>query len=1122
MGRLLTEAGGGLLNEAGGALLTEVPPPPFPAAPLDLRGELLLGTTWTDFTTWAYQRAGTQAPVKITRGRPDESAQANPAKCSWQWNNRDGRFSPKNPLSPYYGLLGRNTPVRWSVPAAAPYLRLESLGYAACNDSTAIDVSGSIELRIGLKLTDWQGCILACKWDGGGCWAWGIDPQGQLFFAWYDSGGVYRVVWSSQPVLFAAGDFALAVTMDAPTGTVTFYSSDSIDGTFTQIGTAASGSGGAATTIAVNHGSRLQVGYSVNFTPPQLYGRVYEFRMYDGIAMSHQVLDGTGQPVLDGAGQPVLDGSAGTTAADAAFTTLPAGTTAWTDGQGNAWSLAGGAELSGRDYRFHGELSSQPPKWDVTGADQWVAAQAAGPLRRLQQASNNAMSAMRRAISLQSGSLRPVAYWPMEDAKGASQLGAAIGSYPMTFTASPAPSLASDSTFAASASIPSLNGARLQGQVAPYVATGTWTVRFLLKVATSGDTGTLLRVVTAGGAIVYVNMEAGGAMEMTVYAPDGTEHSTGFFSFVGAATGVWCSVEAQPASGGGVRYSLVTVQPGASSGGDASLTVADETAGAGVVRLVQFAPQAGFSGTVVGHCSVQSAWSSLFTLGQPLNAWTGELAATRYARLAAENGYACRVIGLPAYSAPMGPQGQATLTSLLQECEAADLGMAFEPRQVLALGYRTLASMCNQPAALSLDYAASQPGGVSGNGSDSGLDPTYDDQLSKNDWTVTRGAASGSQGGTWQAQLDDGSPMSTGEPPDGIGDYASTKTVNVATDAQLPDVAGWMVHEGTVDEARWPAIPVNLARPEVAALRDAVAAVDCGDHVTLLNAPDQVLYDPVEQLAYGFTEQLGGFRWVITYNCVPEDAFETGVLDDPVRGRCDTSGSFLSAAAAATAATLAVASSGIPWTTDPADFPFDLEVGGERVTATAATAPAATLGTADGTFESGVAAWLPGGGTVAQVNFQPHSGTYCAQVTASGTAEVTLEPVAADRVAVIQGVPYTAAMWVRAASATGLAPTIWWFDASGTYLSASAGPVATVTAWARLSVTAVPPDDAAYALYGPAWPSPTAAAYFYVDDVTISAPLQQVTVTRAVNSVVKPQAAGADVRLWSAPVFALA
>src|SRR5690349_24338994 len=54
--------------------------------------------------------------VSISRGQPDESTRANPGRCSFQLNNRDGRFSPRNPLSPLYGKIGRNQPVRVSVP----------------------------------------------------------------------------------------------------------------------------------------------------------------------------------------------------------------------------------------------------------------------------------------------------------------------------------------------------------------------------------------------------------------------------------------------------------------------------------------------------------------------------------------------------------------------------------------------------------------------------------------------------------------------------------------------------------------------------------------------------------------------------------------------------------------------------------------------------------------------------------------------------------------------------------------------------------------------------------------------------------------------------------------------
>ena len=170
-----------------------------------------------------------------------------------------------------------------------------------------------------------------------------------------------------------------------------------------------------------------------------------------------------------------------------------------------------------------------------------------------------------------------------------------------------------------------------------------------------------------------------------------------------------------------------------------------------------------------GHCAVLTAYQqlyNLFTATTPngvstgaLNGWAGEPAATRFARLAGENGYAARVIGAPVASAAMGAQAIDTLGNLLQACEDADRGQIFEPRQALALGYRTLASMYSQSPALTLDYSASEPGGADGNPDDSGLDPTYDDLLSRNDWTLTRSAGGGADGATFQYQLNDGSEM---------------------------------------------------------------------------------------------------------------------------------------------------------------------------------------------------------------------------------------------------------------------------------------------------------------------------------------------------------------------------
>jgi len=65
-----------------------------------------------DITSLVYSRS----PVSITYGQTDESSVANTGSCTFLINNRDGRFSPRNPLSPLFGKIGRNTQCRVSVP----------------------------------------------------------------------------------------------------------------------------------------------------------------------------------------------------------------------------------------------------------------------------------------------------------------------------------------------------------------------------------------------------------------------------------------------------------------------------------------------------------------------------------------------------------------------------------------------------------------------------------------------------------------------------------------------------------------------------------------------------------------------------------------------------------------------------------------------------------------------------------------------------------------------------------------------------------------------------------------------------------------------------------------------
>jgi hypothetical protein len=886
--------------------------PAFPLSPLDLRFDMLLGGAWTAVpSSLAYQRDGSQPPVTVTRGRPDETSSAVASTAAWELNNRDGRFSPKNPLGPYYGKLGRNTPVRWSVPAQSSYLRLEAGAQdrAFAGDTAGLHVTGSIEVRIALRLSDWQGCVLAARRDGTTpSWYWALNADGTLTWSYWDSGGTQRTASSDAPVPFTSGDMALKVILDATTGTLAFYTAASIDGAYAQLGDAVAMTGGAATTVRAGN-CPLVAGYSSSVTPAQLLGRVYELRLYSGIG--------------------------GTVAADAVLSVRPAGTTSWTDPQGNLWQVAGGAEVSDRDYRFHGQMSSLPPRWDVTGRDMAVRAQAAGPLRLISQGQQPPVtSPLKRAILAQAGSLYPVGYWPMEDASGASFFGPSVGSQPLTWRAGP-PTLATDSSLLSSAPLPTLGSAVISANVDTYSGGGTaWTVRFAYKRGTNpGSQARLIEVGTTGAvAQLAVYIDTDGTVSIGGWDAGGTQViSISEVAYPELPGPAYWSLEATP-SGGNTLYALVAMAPGAAAAHTETATIAGT---AGNVLSYQLNSDGLLTDHVVGHVQVQAAWASLFAIGSPLNAWQGETAAARFARLAGENGWQARILGSPAASAAMGPQGTATLQALLQECEDADRGQASEPRQCLGLAYRTLASMTAQSAVLSLDYSQSQPGGVSGDGGDSGLDPAYDDLLSRNDWQLTRGSASGSQGATVRSQLNDGSTMSV----TGLGDYADSKTVNVLADSQLADVAGWMVHAGTADEYRWPVVPVNLARSEMAPLWWQAMQLEVGDYLSMSNPPSMVLYDVVKQLVLGTTEKLGGFYCTMEHCCVPESPYEVIILDDPVYGRLDTDGSVLHATATYPQSTLLVDTTGsfALWSAAASDDPFDIAISGMRLTVTSVT-----------------------------------------------------------------------------------------------------------------------------------------------------------------------------------------
>jgi len=874
---------------------------PFPQSMLDTRVELLLAGAWTNITTSVY----TRDPIQITRGHPDESGSINPTVCSLTLNNKGGRFAPRNPLGPYFGSLTRNTQMRLSVPEGSTYLRMEGDGvsFASCPDAAGLHVTGDLEIQVDMWLSDSTSSIIATKRATGGNSSWVLEyfDSGYVRFFWSATGTGGPVVFSTAPL--PLGRIALKVTLSVATGTVTFYTAPTIAGPWTQLGSSvvmgatSVFAGTAPLAIGANAAEATTGGF--NATPVKgANGKIYALKLLNGIG--------------------------GTVVASPTFTSVAAGTTSFTDAQANPWTLSGTAEISDRKYRAHTEVPAWPPRWDPTGNDVSAPIQGSGRWRRLTAGSPPVYSPMYRAYVRLTGPTAPVAYWPCEDGDNSTGLASALpGGSPMVLVGTP--NFAADSSFLCSTALPTMGTSQWGGTVPPYTTpSGAANVlRFLMKIPSSSPPadGTIIASMFTYGTAARTDLiyRTAGALQLKGYNALGVNiFDSGGWAFNMLDLQQRISVELQT-SGSNVQWAIATITPGASSALAPSGTFAGSI---GNVYQVTMAPTGGMGAAVAGHVSVHSVWDTLFNMAAPLNAWIGENAGYRFARLCYEENIPYRVYGAPGDTVAMGPQTPKTIAALLQECEDTDLGLIYEPRQAFSIGYRTRASMLNQTPDVSLSYSAAQLAEP--------MEPTDDDRLIANDVTVTK-----SSGGSSARQTLATGPLSIQDPPNGVGVYPKTPTVNVALESQLGDQAGWIVHLGTVDDLRYPLLSVNLASPKVANVYYQLQDLDIGDRIAVTDTPAWLPPDGISQIIQGQTEYCYDVTFTEQWACAPEMPYRVGIWEDAVLGRADTDGSTLQTGISATATSMQVATTNASsplWTTTPADFPLDIVIGGERIT----------------------------------------------------------------------------------------------------------------------------------------------------------------------------------------------
>ncbi|PZT70205.1 hypothetical protein DN402_31810 [Streptomyces sp. SW4] len=496
----------------------------------------------------------------------------------------------------------------------------------------------------------------------------------------------------------------------------------------------------------------------------------------------------------------------------------------------------------------------------------------------------------------------------------------------------------------------------------------------------------------------------------------------------------------------------------------------------GVINQIRFGDDAGMNSTVIGHVAVGNTSTAFNATAGVLVGWHAEEAASRIARIGGEE--ELHAYPTSAGDEQCGIQPSGTALEVMRAAGEVDEGILGEQRAVLGLRYVTRASMYNQPAALVLDYTGDD-------GLVTPLEPTDDDQGVTNDVTVAR--TSGSSARLTQST----GALSTQAPPDGIGLYDTSHTLNLLNDDQPLQHAGWRLHLGTWDETRFPQVSVNLANAPASI--EAAAGVDTGSRLQILNSPAWLPPGPIDLLVQGYTETLDQFEWKITYNCAPARPFDVawlGAGSSVTAARqlqwLDTDGSQLAEPLDTTETTVDVHTlTGPRWTPNVSDTPFDWRVGGEVMTVTASGA----FVNPNPFFDTDLTGWsgAASGTSIARSTtvIPPHPRARASmQVTpAGGFSAVSARSDLTGTGQVIPGQRWKISGWFYSPGGwPALYPSAQWADAGGSVV-ASGGISQAVPAgqWTYLEDTVTVPASATQVrIVARADGTPTSADVFYV------------------------------------------
>lgn len=600
--------------------------------------------------------------------------------------------------------------------------------------------------------------------------------------------------------------------------------------------------------------------------------------------------------------------------------------------------------------RFAGTISEYPTRWLGIVDNSRVALVANGPLRRLVQTSDALQSALRRAVPSFSD---VVAYWPMEEGPDADRFSSPTAGVPPILIDSDTTPAAVDGP-GGSDRLPRFEASdtttpRFFGGVPSFVPSSAgWRVDFLFRMDEQPESldQIVLRIFTRGSTVYEWRITAGDDLRVLAFDRDRTELYNNGVTINSAFYGGWVRfMFLVENDGSDLRYTLWAYRPNGSNPILLNAFTEDVVAGSsestGSVYSLGLQQSLGSwdGARSIGHLTVTNGHTDPFQNNAD-DGYADETAAARLERLCAEEGLNFTLFGSASETMRMGPQRPAALMDLLRDCEAADGGILHEWDGTLA--YRARTNIYNQDPQMEIQWCQ-----IRGN-----PEPTYDDQQIVNEVTVSR------PGGSSATYRDEASITAEGV-------YRDSRTLHVASDALLRDIASWRVSLGTVSEDRWPRIPLKLSYDD-----DLISdwlALRIGDRITVEHEFPQMTGVAIDLLVVGWSERFTSHQWDVDLTCVPASPWRVAVLEGDDAERLDTDGSATASDFdAGTDTSLSVdVTDGPLWTTDDAEFPLEIEVAGVvlNVTDISGSSSPQTF-TVDATPVNGVVKTIPAGSQV--------------------------------------------------------------------------------------------------------------------------------------------------------------